>query len=447
MSSTIVHSLPWSALPERNPEVLLEREWLVTNGLGGYASGTVSGACTRRYHGLLIAALPAPLGRYVMFNHLSEEIKFEDRRVHRLDGEEAGSAEMPTHDSLLGEFRVEMGLPVWEYQLGDMRLEKRVLLPYLQNTVFVIYRLLEASSSVRIRLRPSLHFRRQEAPVTDQFRHAYAVSALDDRIEIHEPPAPPLRLQFKAPRGNFVLDGRFRTVPYRIEKLRGYEPEGSLWSPGYFRGDLQPGDEAVLIGSTEGWDTIRAVEPKAALRSELQRQERLIAQANPVAQEGFGAELVLAADQFIVRPTTRVADVAKAHAAGDDVRTVIAGYHWFTDWGRDTMISLEGLTLLTGRQAEAGYLLRTFARYVRDGLIPNLFPEGEQEGRYHTADATLWYFHALHRYLEATQDWETLRNLMPILHDIVAHHVRGTRFGIHVDPSDGLLAQGRRVIS
>ena len=132
----------------------------------------------------------------------------------------------------------------------------------------------------------------------------------------------------------------------------------------------------------------------------------------------------------------------KAHAAGDDVRTVIAGYHWFTDWGRDTMISLEGLTLLTGRQAEAGYLLRTFARYVRDGLIPNLFPEGEQEGRYHTADATLWYFHALHRYLEATQDWETLRNLMPTLHDIVAHHVRGTRFGIHVDPSDGLLSQG-----
>jgi len=150
----------------------------------------------------------------------------------------------------------------------------------------------------------------------------------------------------------------------------------------------------------------------------------------------------LAADQFVIRPTTRVADVAVAHAAGDDVRTVVAGYHWFTDWGRDTMISLEGLTLLTGRHAEAGYLLRTFGRYVRDGLIPNLFPEGENEGQYHTADATLWFFHALGRYLNATNDWETLHLLLPTLHDSIGHHIRGTRFGIHVDPADGLLSQG-----
>src|SRR5206468_6616939 len=123
-------------------------------------------------------------------------------------------------------------------------------------------------------------------------------------------------------------------------------------------------------------------------------------------------------------------------------RTVIAGYHWFTDWGRDTMISLEGLTLTTGRQVEAGYLLRTFAAYVRDGLIPNLFPEGEKQGLYHTADATLWYFHALDRYLAATDDRETLGRLLPILRDIVAHHLKGTRFGIGVDPGDGLLRQG-----
>jgi predicted glycogen debranching enzyme len=124
------------------------------------------------------------------------------------------------------------------------------------------------------------------------------------------------------------------------------------------------------------------------------------------------------------------------------VRTVIAGYHWFTDWGRDTMISLEGLTLKTGRQNEAGYLLRTFGRYVRDGLIPNLFPEGKREGLYHTADATLWYFHALARYLAATGDRATLRQLLPTLHDIVGHHIRGTHFGIHVDPADDLLSQG-----
>jgi predicted glycogen debranching enzyme len=121
---------------------------------------------------------------------------------------------------------------------------------------------------------------------------------------------------------------------------------------------------------------------------------------------------------------------------------VIAGYHWFTDWGRDTMISLEGLTLTTGRQAEAGYILRTFLHYVKDGLIPNMFPEGQNEGLYHTADATLWFFHAMDRYLQATGDRLTLRHAIPIFLDIVAHHLRGTRFNIGVDPRDGLLTQG-----
>ena len=145
---------------------------------------------------------------------------------------------------------------------------------------------------------------------------------------------------------------------------------------------------------------------------------------------------------FVIRPTGRVRDAVRAHAAGDQVRTVIAGYHWCTDWGRDTMISLEGLTLTTGRHDEAGYILRTFADYVHDGLIPNLFPEGEQEGLYHTADATLWSFHALDRYLAVTQDEHTLRLLLPRLLDIVDHHRRGTHFGIGVDPRDGLLRQG-----
>ncbi|HXM75092.1 MAG TPA: amylo-alpha-1,6-glucosidase, partial [Chthoniobacterales bacterium] len=127
---------------------------------------------------------------------------------------------------------------------------------------------------------------------------------------------------------------------------------------------------------------------------------------------------------------------------GDEVRTVIAGYHWFTDWGRDTMISLEGLTLITGRLLEAGYILRTFAHYVRDGLIPNMFPDGAKEGKYNTADATLWFFHALNRYFERTADRTTLKLLLPTLVDIAEHHLRGTRFNIHVDPNDGLLVQG-----
>src|SRR5204862_2121381 len=139
----------------------------------------------------------------------------------------------------------------------------------------------------------------------------------------------------------------------------------------------------------------------------------------------------------------RIQDMARAHAAGDEVRTVIAGYHWFTDWGRDTMISLEGLTLTTGRHLEAGYILRTFAHYIKDGLIPNMFPEGENQGLYHTADATLWYFHAVEKYLAATADRDTLVQLLPKLIDIIDRHVRGTSFAIHVDPADGLLAQGQ----
>ena len=157
---------------------------------------------------------------------------------------------------------------------------------------------------------------------------------------------------------------------------------------------------------------------------------------------GPGAELVLAADQFLIRPIGRVQDMALAKASGEEGRSVIAGYHWFTDWGRDTMISLEGLTLSTGRQVEAGFILRTFAHYVRDGLIPNMFPEGGKEGLYHTADATLWFFHALDRYLRVTNNKGTLQVLLPILTEIHRRHVEGTRFGIGVDSRDNLLRQG-----
>src|SRR6185436_6181161 len=171
-------------------------------------------------------------------------------------------------------------------------------------------------------------------------------------------------------------------------------------------------------------------------------RQRLLAQAPKDAQDGVPAELVLAADQFIIAPAGRTQEVARAHAYGDEVRTVIAGYHWFTDWGRDTMISLEGLTLVTGRTASAAATLRTFATYVREGLIPNMFPDGDTAGLYHTADASLWFFHAVDRYLTATGDLSLRRELLPVLRHIVECHIRGTNFGIGVDPADGLLRQG-----
>jgi predicted glycogen debranching enzyme len=239
-----------------------------------------------------------------------------------------------------------------------------------------------------------------------------------------------------------IAPAKVNQVIYRIEQARGYAHEGELWSPGFFQVDLANEGTATLIGSTEPWDIVDVLSPVEVLAAERERRARLLEDADSEAQSGVAAELVFASDQYVITPAGRSQEAARAHASGDEVRTIIAGYHWFTDWGRDTMISLEGLTLVTGRCLEAGYILRTFARYVRDGLIPNMFPDRQKEGLYHTADATLWFFHAIARYLGKTEDRITLRLLLPILKDIADHHLRGTKFNIHVDPKDGLLAEG-----
>jgi predicted glycogen debranching enzyme len=447
MEAAIVRRMPWTtpggAQPHLEPPLLASREWLVTNGLGGYASGTLGWSPTRRYHGLLIAALPAPLGRMMMFNHLEEDLRIGDDRILRLSATDPCDPTRGTSAAVLTEFRLEDGLPIWRYECGPLVLERRVMLPYRSNTVHLTYRLVSGSGPVWIRLRPYLHFRPHEATVSAPSAMPYVVSAFGDRFEVTAPDVPPLRLHLRGPVAALVLDGgQFQDVEYALERDRGYDFRGTLWSPGYFRADVTAHAPVTLGASTEPWEAFAAIDPDGAWDAELERRQRLVAQADPRAHSGFGAELVIAADQFIITPTTRVADAARAHAAGDEIRSVIAGYHWFTDWGRDTMIGLEGLTLATGRQIEAGYILRTFSHYVRDGLIPNLFPEGERTGAYHTADATLWFFEALNRYLNSSGDRLTLRLLLPILLDIVEHHLRGTRFGIGVDPADGLLSQG-----
>jgi predicted glycogen debranching enzyme len=445
MTADLVRRLDWSALAPEHAEHLLTREWLVTNGLGGYAAGTVAGVLTRRYHALLVSALPAPLGRTLMLSRLWERVRLPDRRVIVISDEDHVGATLPLDGArYLTEFRLEAGLPVWRYDLGGAVVEKRLHLVHRQNTVHVRYRLVSGDAPVRLTLRPTMQFRPHDAPVSESLGGPYTVTACEDRYEISagaEPPA--LRLQIHGERAAFTIDGkRLQDVLFRVEESRGYQASGALWSPGYFRVDLEPAREATVVASTEPWDTIRALDPDEALLAERDRRTRLLAAAPPPARTGPAAELVLAADQFIVTPAGRVEDATRAHAAGDEVRTVIAGYHWFTDWGRDTMISLEGLALATGRGIEAGYILRTFAHYVRDGLIPNLFPEGDNHGLYHTADATLWFFHAIDRYVSVTGDRTTLAGLLPTLADIVEHHLRGTRFGIGVDPRDGLLRQG-----
>jgi predicted glycogen debranching enzyme len=424
----------------------LDTEWLVTNGLGGYASGTASGAPTRRYHALLVAALPAPLGRIVMFNHLSERATLSDSRIVELTGwNHPDAAAGPAHPSALEAFALDGGLPVWRYRLGEAVVEKRVLLLHRQNTVQVQFRHLTGADPVHLELQPSLHCRPSEAPVDTDLGDQYALTVVGDQYEVAPGgDLPPLRWRLLGQDASLTVDRTtIREIHYPSEADRGYPSTGSLWSPGCFSATLAPGQSVTLIASTEAWETLGALGPDDALAAERERRRRLLAAASPAARDGYGSELVLAADQFLIEPAGRTADTARANASGDQVRTVIAGYHWFTDWGRDTMISLEGLTLPTGRAAEAGFILRTFAHYVRDGLIPNMFPDGSTEGLYHTADATLWFFHALNRYVQATGDQATLRLILPTLLDIVEHHQRGTRFGIGVDPDDGLLRQGQ----
>src|SRR5262245_10147823 len=419
-------------------------EWLVTNGLGGYASGTVAGVVTRRYHGVLIAALPAPLGRMVMLNHLLERARLKDGRVVWLgDEHEVAGSNATDRGGQLVEFRLDLGLPVWVYDFDGTRIEKRVLMPHGQNTTHVTYRLVNGEGPVRLSLRPSIHFRSYESSVSETPTQPYTVTAVKNRYEIAgEAGLPALRLQVHGHRAALTLDEvGAATVPYPMEKLRGYESVGSLWSPGYFRVDLDEQHPVTLIASTEPWESIEALSPEHAADAETERRRHLLSVAGSLSNR-LANELVLAADQFVITPAGRAEEAARARAAGEHIRTVTAGYHWFTDWGRDTMISLEGLTLSTRRFREASYILRTFGHYVRDGLIPNMFPDGAREGLYHTADATLWFFHAADRYVRATGDTETLRLLLPTFIDIIRHHVEGTRFGIGVDQTDGLLRQG-----
>jgi predicted glycogen debranching enzyme len=411
---------------------LVAREWLVANGIGGYASGTIGGLITRRFHGLLIAALRNPLGRTMMLNQLTEWLVLPDGREVALGNPDA-----------LAEFRLELGLPVWLFEIEGVRLEKRLFLPARQNTVAVIYRLLEGPGSLGLHLRPAIHVRRHDGPVGADLP-AYTLSLTEDRFELVSGGAfPTLRMYVKGPHTSFVFEpSERRSIEYPVEAARGYDSRGLLWSRGRFDVTLEPRVAVSFIASVEDWEILLALDPEELHECERDRRRGLLGRVDGEGPDAVVDALVLGADQFVISPVGRTVDAARARARGDSLRTIIAGYHWFTDWGRDTMISLEGLCLLTGRHREARWILRTFAGYVRDGLVPNLFPEGSHEGLYHTADATLWFFHALDRYLAHSGDVAFLRELMPLLEEIVRRHVAGTRFNIHVDPDDGLLVQG-----
>jgi predicted glycogen debranching enzyme len=421
----------------------VETEWLVTNGLGGYASCSIGGTLTRVFHGYLIAALPAPLGRTMMLNEILEEVIFPDGRRVALNGLLRQQEDERDRARHLASFSFVGGLPVWTYEFEGITLEKKVVLPHHQNTVYVSYRLTYGGEPVKLQLRPAVNMRGHEAPVNSPI-DGYTVTIRGDRYELKaDNGIPPLRMSVLGEAVSFSMDTLpICDVQYDIERSRGYVWQGDLWSPGYFSIDIDVAKEATLVASTEPWNVMLTLDPRQAWDAEQDRKRRLLLEANPKACGETCHQLIWAADQFLFTPVGRPEDTTRARAAGDEIRSVIAGYHWFTDWGRDTMISLDGLTLATGRRVEASYILRTFAHYIRDGLVPNMFPEGKSDGLYHTADATLWFFHACHRYLQQAPDPHLLDYLLPQFVDIVGHHLRGTKFNIHVDHADGLLTQG-----
>jgi predicted glycogen debranching enzyme len=441
----LVQHITCRELDLRDRSKLLTSEWLVTNGLGGYSSGTIVGVATRRYHGLLVAALTAPLGRRMVASNLAEYLQLPNARQVQLSGEIYPSGDMQLEaTNYLTRFRLEMGLPVWQWEVDGITVEKRIILPHKQNTVYVIYRMLSGNGPLRLKLFPSIHHRSHDDPVNTPLAGTVRLTEIDGQYEFSIDHLPPLRLSVHGHSHTFTVKRQVSPeVFYAMEERRGYEHRGTLWIPGFFCVDLSPDQPTAFVASTEPWEAMTKLNPEDALQRETDRRAHLLFAVGDTVRNGIGAELVLAADQFLVTPIGRAEEAAQTQFESDQACTVIAGYHWFTDWGRDTMISLEGLTLTTGRFSEASCILRTFAHAIRDGLVPNMFPEGEKEGLYHTADATLWFFQAVDRYITVTGDLDTLEMLLPKLIDSADHHLRGTRFGIGVDPEDGLLRQGQ----
>jgi predicted glycogen debranching enzyme len=435
----MILTVPRERLQDSN--AWLSKEWLVTNGLGGYASQALLCAPTRRYHGIFVPDLPSPWGRTVMIPRLDEEA-LVDGESFLLSGVEFEDGRLQSDlMKVAGQFTREWQTPVWRCVFQGRRLEKRVIMPYGHNSVYVDYRLTEGAP-LQLRLRPFVTFRMLDAQLHEARRPPFPLTVLDGRYEMHLcKGAPSLKLCLRPHGGTFVADSLMsRNVSYRVDRDRGSEHIEDLASPGYFNAELTRDRPLAFVASTELWELLD-FHPTAIFEAEAERLRKLVGLPDQ-GREDMEGWLTLAADQFIVSPGSRLEEQALARASGDEARTVIAGYHWFTDWGRDTMISLEGLTACTGRHEEAKAILLTFSRYVKHGLTPNLFPEGERAALYHTADATLWYFHALDRYEQATQDRDTLEALFPVLTSILEHHVKGTNFGIGMDRTDGLLRAG-----
>lgn len=396
------------------------REWLETNGIGGFASGTIAGSNSRRYHGLLTAAMRPPLGRLTLVSKTEETVIVNGEEFELSSNQYPGSVH-PRGFDYLKSFRLDP-FPIWTYSLAGTEIEKRVLMVHGRNATVVTYKVLGKKEKATLKLRPMLSFVDYHHLQNERDDLKSEYTSNDGRIEMH--PFADMPKLFISHNGTGVEPTGYwyNNFEYAIEQERGFDFHEDLFQPFDIEFDLKT--LASVIFSTD--DDLDAKDASALERQEIKRRKALIKTAK--AKTDFEKQLVLAADQFIVKR--------------GDGHTVIAGYPWFSDWGRDTMIALPGLTLAIGRPEIARGILLEFAKSVSEGMIPNRFPDAGEIPEYNTVDATLWYFEAVRAYAEKSGDIDFVReNLYPTLADILAWHLRGTRYNIHVD-TDGLLYAG-----
>jgi predicted glycogen debranching enzyme len=412
----------------RNFSVSSTREWLVTNGIGGFAAGTVAGVLTRRYQGLLVAALKPPLGRTLLVTKFDENATYDGQDYALAANHWRSGLTLPTGYNQLDHFYLDGAIPVWEYTCADSILEKRVWMQQGENTTYTRYQLRRASLPLRLQIKVLVNYRDYHGN-TQAGNWQMQVDAVDHGLRI---------TAFAGATPYYLLSDRaqastqhewYRGFQLAIEAERGLDAEEDHLYAGEFTVTLQPGESITLVVSTEADANLAGA---TALAAQKEHEQQLIAQAYPSGPKSI-KQLILAADQFVVSRPSPID--ANGHS-------IIAGYPWFGDWGRDTMIALPGLTLTTGRPAVAASILRTFAHFVDQGMLPNRFPDAGEQPEYNTSDATLWYIEAIRAYYAATGDEQLLGELFPVLQTIIDCHRRGTRYQIHVDPSDGLLYAG-----
>src|SRR5579863_10497665 len=411
------------------------REWLVTNGIGGFASGPIAGGMTRRYHGLLVAALQPPLGRTQLVAFLEETVRYNGETFALSTHRWVSGVVDPQGFFFLESFHLEGTTPVWTYALADALLEKRVWMVQGENTTLIQYTVARASGPLEIELKALVNYRDFHS-LTHAGDWHMKIAPVEHGVMV---------LPFDTATPFFLKCGQASCEPHHewyrdcflpVETERGLEDREDHLFAALFRAKLKSGESLTVVATTEASTSLdgeasraKRVNYEAALLRAWQVQNEKSGENAP----GWVRQLVLAADQFVVK---------RGLPEEPDGRSIIAGYHWFGDWGRDTMIALPGLALTTGRPDVAKQILLAFARLIDGGMLLNDFPGAGGKPEYNTVDAALWYFEAVRQYFDATQDSTTLQELFPVLAGMIDAHLAGTRYNIHVDSSDGLLYAG-----